>query len=68
MDKSLTFTLLVASVALAVFAGWRGARPWEPSRGVRMVPWRFLMMLAGAATFFLLVHLATLFGKPPPPV
>lgn len=68
MDKSLTFILLVASVAFAVFAGWRGARPSEPSRGVRMIPWRFLMMLAGAATFLLLIHLATLFGKPQPPL
>ena len=68
MDKSLTFILLAVTVGFTVFAGWRGARPWEPSRGVRMVPWRFLMMLAGAATFFLLIHLATLFGKPEPPL
>lgn len=68
MDKTLTFALLVASIVFAVFAGWRGARPSEPSRGVRMVPWRFLMMLAGAATFFLLIHLATLFGTPQPPL
>ncbi len=68
MDKSLTLILLVASVAFAAFAGWRGARPWEPSRGVRMVPWRFLMMLSGASTFFLLIHLAALFGKPQPPL
>jgi len=68
VDKSLTFALLLASLALAAFAGWRGARPWQPSRGVRMVPWRFLMTLAGAAAFFLLVHLASLFGRAAPPV
>jgi hypothetical protein len=68
VDKTQTFALVVASIAFAVFAGWRGARPWEPSRGVRMMPWRFLMMLSGAATFFLLIHLATLFGKAQPPV
>jgi hypothetical protein len=27
MDPSLTLILLAASTALAVFSGWRGARP-----------------------------------------
>ena len=67
MDKTSTLALLAASVAFAVFAGWRGARPSEPSRGVRMIPWRFLMMLAAALAFFLLVHLAVLYGGPTPP-
>ena len=41
--------VLAAVVALAVFAGWRGARPSQPHLGIRMVPWRFVMILAAAA-------------------
>lgn len=60
---SLTLTLWLLSISLivCVFAGWRGARPslfLKP----RMVPWRFIMLLAGAMTFLLLVHLGALFG------
>ena len=42
--------------------GWRGARPPNPLRGPRMVPWRFLMIGAAALALLLLIHLATLLG------
>ena len=64
MSLTLTLALLAGAVALAVFAGWRGARPSQPHLGVRMVPWRFVMILAGAAVLVLLVHVAALLGKP----
>jgi hypothetical protein len=64
MSLSLTLALLAAAVALAVFAGWRGALPWDLRRGVRMIPWRFIMMLSAAAVFILVVHLAALMGVP----
>ena len=54
------------AVALAVFAGWRGARPSQPHLGVRMVPWRFVMVLSCVAVFVLIVHLAALMGVLPP--
>ncbi len=59
---SLTLALLAAAVALTLFAGWRGARPPDVLRGPRMAPWRFLMLLGGALSFLLMIHLATLFG------
>ncbi len=68
MDTTQTLILIGAALALCVFSGWRGALPWDPSRGVRMVPWRLLMVLSGAAIFILGVHLAHLFGAPQPPV
>ncbi len=46
MELPLTLTLAGGFVAMAVFAGWRGARPPNPHRGPRLVPWRFLMLLA----------------------
>lgn len=67
MSLTLTLALLAAVVALAVFAGWRGARPSQPHLGVRMIPWRFVMILAGAVALVLLVHVAALLGMPQPP-
>ena len=67
MSLHLTLTLLVAALALAVFAGWRGSRPWDPRVGVRMIPWRFIMLLSGAAMFILVVHIGTLMGVPQRP-
>ena len=61
---SLTTTLVLLGVALAVmvFCGWRGARPPDPFKGPRLMPWRFLMGGAAAIAMLLLIHLATLFG------
>ena len=67
MSLSVTLALLAAVIALAVFAGWRGARPSQPHLGVRMIPWRFVMILAGAMAFLLIVHVAVLLGMPQPP-
>ena len=67
MDMTLTLALIGATLALASFAGWRGARPWDPRRGVRMIPWRLIMLLAGTGIFILLVHLGTLLGVPQRP-
>ena len=64
MSLTVTLALLAAAVALAVFAGWRGARPSQPHLGIRMVPWRFIMILAAAVVVVLVVHLAALLGLP----
>jgi hypothetical protein len=66
MSLSVTLILLVAALAIAVFAGWRGARPPDLMKGPRMVPWRFIMLLAGALVFLLVIHLGTLVGAPRP--
>ncbi|KQY91067.1 hypothetical protein [Brevundimonas sp. Root1423] len=67
MDMTLTLALTAAAIALAVFAGWRGSRPWDPRRGVRMTPWRLIMLLAGAGVFILVIHIGTLLGVPQRP-
>lgn len=63
-----TLSLLAACLAAVVFTGWRGARPPDIAKGPRMMPWRFLMLLFGALTFFLLIHVATLLGVQRPGV
>lgn len=57
MSLALTAQLLVASLAVMVVAGWRGSRPPDLVRGPRMVPWRFLMLITGALSVYLLIHL-----------
>ncbi|WP_372785797.1 hypothetical protein [Phenylobacterium sp.] len=62
MDLPLTLTIGAAFLAFAVFAGWRGARPPNPHRGPRLMPWRFLMLLAAAGLLAMLVHVVNLLG------
>lgn len=62
MSLTLTLSLLAGVLAFAVFAGWRGARLPDPMRGPRLVPWRFLMMLAACGALVLLVHVVNLLG------
>ena len=60
----LTTTLIGIGVflALAVFCGWRGARPPNPLRGPRLAPWRPMMMACAVITLLLAAHLLTLLG------
>jgi hypothetical protein len=58
----LTLAIGAGLAALAAFAGWRGARPPNPHRGPRLVPWRFIMLLAAAGLLPLLAHMANLMG------
>jgi hypothetical protein len=62
LNLPVTLALIAAVLALAVFAGWRGALPSDPVKGVRMAPWRLIMVLSGALLFVLVVHLAALAG------
>jgi hypothetical protein len=62
MPLPLTLALAAAFLALAAFAGWRGARPPDFAKGPRMAPWRFIMLMAAAAAVFLTVHLVNLLG------
>jgi hypothetical protein len=65
MSLRLTLLFCGLTAAAAIFAGWRGARPPDPRRGPRMLPWRFLMMLAAAVAMLFLVHAANLLGLGP---
>ncbi len=62
MGMTITLSIGCAALIAAVFCGWRGALPPDPRRGVRLVPWRFLMLLSGALLVLILVHLAGLLG------
>ena len=62
MDWTLTLSSGAVALALAVFCGWRGARPADPHRGVRLVPYRFLMVLCAAWVLLMTVHALSLLG------
>jgi len=62
MDLPLTLTIAGVLLTLALFAGWRGARPPNPHRGPRLMPWRFIMLLAAAGLLAMLVHVVNLLG------
>ncbi len=62
---TLTLWLCALFAGAAVLSGWRGALPAHPKRGVRMVPWRFLMVLSTAILSLLLVHVVALLSGGP---
>ena len=62
MDMTLTLGLTGGLLALALFAGWRGARPPNPHKGPRLVPWRFIMLACAAGLVPLLGHLVQMLG------
>lgn len=62
MDLPLTLGLAVVALALALLCGWLGARPPNPHRGPRLVPYRFLMALAALGVLILAVHAVNLLG------
>jgi hypothetical protein len=62
MDATVTSTLIALAIGLAAFFGWLGARPANPLKGPRMVPYRLLMILCAAAVLVLATHLAGAMG------
>ena len=62
MDMPVTIALTLLFAGFAAFCGWRGARPPEPMKGPRMVPWRLLMLLSAAGCLLMLTHLVNLLG------
>ena len=59
---NLPLTLIVAGVAMAltVLFGVLGARPSRPAAPPRLIPWRFMMMIALVAVIATLVHAVAL--------
>ena len=63
MDETkLTLAVCAGLLAVAAFAGWRGARPPDLNRGPRLTPWRLIMVTAAALALPALVHLVNLMG------
>ena len=64
MTFPVTAALAAAFLVLTALFGWRGARTARPHQPPRLIPWRFLMLLAFTAMVAMLVHLVTLVREP----
>jgi hypothetical protein len=62
MDRTPTLILLGVFAAVAIASGWAGARPYDPHKGPRLMPWRYIMVTAAAGFLLMLVHLVNLLG------
>jgi len=62
MTMPVTLCLIVVLAALALFCGWRGARPPDLIRGPRLVPYRLIMVTAAAGILIFVVHAVNLLG------
>ena len=62
MGWTPTLIALAGALALALLCGWLGARPPNLARGPRLIPYRFLMLLAGLGVILLLIHVKELAG------
>lgn len=61
LDLAVTLTALAACAGLFVFASRRADRAPDPLRP-RLVPWRAVVVTAGAAGLLAVVHLLNLMG------
>ncbi|THD81788.1 MAG: hypothetical protein E7812_02945 [Phenylobacterium sp.] len=62
MTLPVTLSLCGLFLALGAISGWLGARPPNPHRGPRLIPYRFILVLCGAVLLYLCVHLLSLLG------
>lgn len=65
MELYLTLAAMVGLILAASLFGWLGARPINPVKGPRLVPWRFLMVLAAAVAWLAGRHALSLAGLAP---
>jgi hypothetical protein len=62
MDLSVTISAGAAFLALGVVCGWLGARPPNPHKGPRLIPYRAIMVGCAVGLLMMLVHLVNLLG------
>lgn len=62
MTWPLTVAAIIADIALLGLAVWQSGRPRKDSLDARWIPWKFVILLAGAFLVYLAVHVANLMG------
>ncbi|WP_430424124.1 hypothetical protein [Phenylobacterium sp.] len=66
MTAGTLFAIALGLFAVAGFAGWRGARPPNPMKGPRMIPWRPIMVLCATAAILCVASAERMAGIVPP--
>ena len=62
MEWNITLSVIGVSLALAVLAAWQSGRPRKDSLRTRWIPWRFVVLAAGAVLVLGVVHAVNLMG------
>ena len=62
MDLTITLGLMAVFAAVGLICGWRGSHPPNPARGPRLIPYRFLMLLAAFGFIAMAAHALNLAG------
>ena len=65
LEIYVTLAGMAGLILIAALCGWMGARPINPVKGPKLVPWRFLMVLAGAVAWLVGRHALSLAGLIP---
>ncbi len=61
MSLTVTLSILIPAVLIFALASWRSARPADPLKP-RLIPWRPIMIFAGAIALLMLVHVVNTLG------
>ena len=61
IDLLITAALFAAALGIFALGSWRLSHPADPLRP-RLIPWRTLIIVAGAAAILIAVHLVNLLG------
>ena len=62
MEWTITLGLMAVFAVVGLVCGWRGAHPPNFAKGPRMIPYRFLMLLAAFGFIALAAHALSLAG------
>ena len=65
MELYVTLAAMAGLILAASLFGWLGARPINPVKGPKLIPWRFLMVLTGAVAWLVGRHALSLAGLIP---
>jgi hypothetical protein len=61
MSLTATLAVLIPAALLFAYASWRSAQPADPLKP-RLMPWRFIMIVAGVVALLMLVHVVNSLG------
>ncbi len=64
-DWIITIAAFAAAVAVFGAAVWQSGRTRKDSLRARWIPWKFVVLLAGAIMVYAAVHMMTLLGFKP---
>ena len=62
MDWTVTLGLMALFAAIGLVCAWRGSHPPDLARGPRLIPYRFLMLLAAVGVMAMAAHALSLAG------